>query len=367
MSDCSLFFKARADLLLPSMSDKLLYALARPLLFSIDPEAAHNLTLPWLKRAAACGLTKTIPQPKADPRMVLGISFPNPVGLAAGLDKDGAYIDGLAALGFGFIEVGTVTPRAQPGNPKPRMFRLPEANAIINRMGFNNGGVDAFVANVQTSKYYQNKDGILGLNIGKNVDTPIERAVEDYLHCLAKVYPYANYVAVNISSPNTKNLRQLQDASELDSLLSHLKDAQQRLSDQHKRYVPIALKIAPDIDSEQIKNIAGALLRHKLDGVIATNTTVTRDAVKALPHSEEAGGLSGSPVFELSNIVIRSLKKELGNAVPIIGVGGIFSGEDAQVKIDAGASLVQLYTGLIYRGPALIRECATACAKQLRA
>lgn len=292
----------------------------------------------------------------------MGIDFPNPVGLAAGLDKDGAYIDGLAALGFGFIEVGTVTPRAQPGNPKPRIFRLPKARAIINRMGFNNGGVDAFVANVQASKFYHNKEGILGLNIGKNADTPIDRAADDYLHCLEKVYPYAHYVTVNISSPNTKNLRQLQDASELDALLSQLRDAQLRLSDKHKRYVPITLKIAPDIDGEQIKNIAGALIRHKLDGVIATNTTVTRDAVKDLPHAEEAGGLSGAPVFELSNIVIRSLKKELGNAIPIIGVGGIFSGADAHAKIDAGASLVQLYTGLIYRGPALIRECATACA-----
>ncbi|HCN90522.1 MAG TPA: quinone-dependent dihydroorotate dehydrogenase, partial [Oxalobacteraceae bacterium] len=241
------------------MSDKLLYALARPLLFSLDPEAAHNLTLPLLKRAAALGLAKAIARPEADPRTVMGITFPNPVGLAAGLDKDGTYIDGLAALGFGFIEVGTVTPRAQPGNPQPRMFRLPRAQAIINRMGFNNGGVDAFVANVQASKFYQDKESVLGLNIGKNADTPIERAADDYLLCLEKVYPYASYVAVNISSPNTKNLRQLQDASELGALLSRLKDAQQRLADRHARYVPIALKIAPDIGSEQIKNIADAL------------------------------------------------------------------------------------------------------------
>ncbi len=342
------------------MSDKLLYTLARPFLFSLDPEAAHNLTLPSLKRAAACGLAKALPKPKASPRTVMGLTFPNPIGLAAGLDKDGAYIDGLAALGFGFIEVGTVTPRAQPGNPKPRMFRLPKANAIINRMGFNNGGVDAFVANVQTSQYYQDRQGVLGLNIGKNADTPIERAADDYILCLQKVYPYASYVTVNISSPNTKNLRQLQDASELDGLLARLKDAQQRLADQHQRYVPITLKIAPDIDGEQIKNIASALLRHKMDGVIATNTTVRRDAVKGLPHAEETGGLSGAPVFELSNAVIRGLKAELGNALPIIGVGGIFSGKDAKAKIDAGASLVQIYSGLIYRGPALIRECAAA-------
>lgn len=345
------------------MSDKLLYALARPLLFSLDPETAHNLTLPWLQRAANLGLTGLIAKPQSAPRTVMGITFPNPVGLAAGLDKDGAYIDGLAALGFGSIEIGTVTPRAQPGNPKPRMFRLPKANAIINRMGFNNGGVDAFVSNVQASKFYQDKAGVLGLNIGKNADTPIERAAEDYLHCLQKVYPYASYVTVNISSPNTKNLRQLQGASELDALLSQLKDAQNRLADLHKRYVPITLKIAPDIDSEQTKIIAAALLRHRIDGVIATNTTITRDAVKGMQHGEEAGGLSGAPVFALSNIVIRALKVELGDALPIIGVGGILSGPDARAKIDAGAALVQLYSGLIYRGPALVRECAASLYK----
>lgn len=345
------------------MSDKLLYALARPLLFSLDPEAAHNLTLPSLKRAADCGLTKLISRPVPDPRTVMGIRFPNPVGLAAGLDKDGAYIDGLAALGFGFIEVGTVTPRPQPGNPLPRMFRLPEAKAIINRMGFNNRGVDTFVANVQASRFYQNKEGVLGLNIGKNADTPIEKAADDYLYCLEKVYPFASYVTVNISSPNTKNLRQLQGASELDTLLSQLKIAQQRLADQHKRYVPIALKIAPDMDGEQVKAVAQALLQHRMDAVIATNTTITRDAVKGMPHAKETGGLSGAPVFELSNTVIRLLKAELGDALPIIGVGGILSGEDAKAKMDAGASLVQLYTGLIYRGPALVKECAAALRK----
>jgi dihydroorotate dehydrogenase len=345
------------------MSEKLLYALTRPLLFSLDAEAAHNLTLPALRRAAALGLTRMLRAPQADPRHVMGITFPNPVGLAAGLDKDGAYIDGLAALGFGSIEVGTVTPRAQAGNPKPRMFRLPAAQGIINRMGFNNGGVDAFVANVQASRFYQNREGVLGLNIGKNADTPIERAAEDYLLCLQKVYPYASYVTVNISSPNTKNLRQLQGASELDALLAQLKDAQSRLADQHKRYVPITLKIAPDIDSEQIKNIAGALLRHKIDGVIATNTTLSRSAVEGMQHGAETGGLSGAPMFELSNIVIRALKAELGDALPIIGVGGIMCGADAVAKIDAGASLVQLYSGLIYAGPALVRECARALKK----
>ncbi|MEN3276519.1 MAG: dihydroorotate dehydrogenase [Massilia sp.] len=342
------------------MSDKLLYTLARPLLFTLPAETAHNLTLPALRRAAARGMTGVFQKPAPDPRVVMGITFPNPVGLAAGLDKDGAYIDGLAALGFGSIEIGTVTPRAQAGNPKPRMFRIPAAQGIINRMGFNNGGVDAFVANVQASRFYQEKQGVLGLNIGKNADTPIERAADDYLHCLRKVYPYASYVTVNISSPNTKNLRQLQGASELDALLSQLKAEQTRLADEHGRYVPLTLKIAPDIDTDQIQDIAGALLRHKIDGVIATNTTLSRNHVAGMRHGRQAGGLSGAPVFDLSNIVVRAMKKELGDAVPIIGVGGILSGADAKEKIAAGARLVQLYSGLIYRGPALVRECADA-------
>ncbi|HVL75606.1 MAG TPA: quinone-dependent dihydroorotate dehydrogenase [Noviherbaspirillum sp.] len=342
------------------MSSSLLYALARPLLFSLDPETAHHVALPALVRAEALGLTRLLDRVPTDEREVMGLRFPNPVGLAAGLDKDGACIDGLAALGFGFIEVGTVTPRAQPGNPKPRLFRLPQAHALINRLGFNNGGVDAFVANVQSSRFYQNKEGVLGLNIGKNADTPMERAVDDYVLCLEKVYPYASYVTVNISSPNTKNLRQLQGASELDGLLGQLKQAQSRLADRNGRYVPIALKIAPDVDAEQVKNIADALIRHQFDGVIATNTTISRDAVRGLSHADEAGGLSGPPVFELSNRVIRLLRSELGSDMPIIGVGGILSGEDAREKIAAGASLVQLYTGLIYKGPALVGECAAA-------
>jgi dihydroorotate dehydrogenase len=342
------------------MSDKLLYALARPLLFSLDPETAHNVTLPALRRAAAMGLTGFVKKPKPDPRTVMGITFPNPVGLAAGLDKDGAYIDGLAALGFGSIEIGTVTPRAQPGNPRPRMFRLPAAQGIINRMGFNNGGVDAFIANVQSSRFYQERQGVLGLNIGKNADTPIEKAADDYVACLRKVYPYASYVTVNISSPNTKNLRQLQGASELDALLSQLKEEQSRLADKYGHYVPLALKIAPDVDGDQIRNIGGALVRHGIDGVIATNTTLNRRDVEGMRHANQQGGLSGAPVFDLSNIVIRALKAEVGDAVPIIGVGGILSGRDARAKIDAGAKLVQLYSGLIYRGPALVRECADA-------
>lgn len=345
------------------MSDKFLYALARPLLFALDPETAHNLTLPLLRYAANLGIPATINRPVADVRHVMGLSFPNAVGLAAGLDKDGDYIDGLSALGFGFIEIGTVTPRPQPGNPRPRMFRLPQAHALINRMGFNNGGVDAFVRNVQSSRFYQEKLGVLGLNIGKNADTPMERATDDYLICLDKVYPYASYVTVNISSPNTKNLRQLQQASELDELLTKLKEAQNRLADKHGHYVPIVLKIAPDLDIEQIRTIADALLRHHMDGVIATNTTITRDTVQGLAHANEMGGLSGAPVRELSNRVIRALHQQLGKDIPIIGVGGIFSADDAQAKLDAGASLIQLYTGLVYRGPALVGECARALAR----
>jgi dihydroorotate dehydrogenase len=342
------------------MCDKFLYKLARPILFSLDPENAHALTMTSLKYAAAFGATTLLPKPAPAPRTVMGLTFPNPVGLAAGLDKDGTYIDGVAGMGFGFLEIGTVTPRPQPGNPKPRMFRLTEAQGIINRMGFNNKGVDELVKNVQASDFYQKKMGILGLNIGKNADTPIEQAANDYIICLQKVYPFADYIAVNISSPNTKDLRQLQGASELDALLGAVKTEQLKLADQHKRYVPVAVKIAPDIDSEQIKVIADALVRHKMDGVIATNTTITRDAVKGMEHAEQAGGLSGSPITKMSTKVIRILKSELGNALPIIGVGGIMSGVDAKEKIAAGADLVQLYTGLIYRGPALVRECADA-------
>nr|WP_301542652.1 quinone-dependent dihydroorotate dehydrogenase [Cupriavidus basilensis] len=326
----------------------------------MDAEDAHHFTLNNLLRAKRMGLAGCIGNTIADdPRTVMGVRFPNPVGLAAGLDKDGAYIDGLAAFGFGFIEVGTVTPRPQAGNPRPRMFRLPQADALINRMGFNNGGVDAFIANVNASRW-KAEGGVLGLNIGKNADTPIERAVDDYLHCLERVYPHASYVTVNISSPNTKNLRQLQGASELDHLLSTLKDAQQRLADKYKRYVPLALKIAPDLDADQIGNIGDALVRHRIDGVIATNTTIARDAVKGLPHGEEAGGLSGRPVFESSTRVVKSLRAVVGDTVPIVGVGGIFSGADAQAKIAAGAQLVQVYSGLIYRGPVLVKECAAA-------
>jgi dihydroorotate dehydrogenase len=338
-----------------------LYPFLRNQLFRLDAEDAHHLTLRAIGAAGRTGLAGLCaPRVPDAPRTVMGLTFRNPVGLAAGLDKEGAAIDGFAALGFGFIEVGTVTPRPQPGNPRPRIFRLPQAGGIINRMGFNNHGVEQFVKNVQAARYR----GVLGLNIGKNADTPIERAADDYLFCLERVYPFASYVTINISSPNTKNLRQLQGAGELDALLAALKDKQQRLADLHGKLVPLALKIAPDLDDEQIKEIADTLLRHKIEGVIATNTTLSRSAVQGLPHAEETGGLSGRPVFDASNAVIRKLRAELGTDVPIIGVGGIFSGEDARAKIEAGASLVQLYTGFIYRGPALVAECVRALASE---
>jgi dihydroorotate dehydrogenase len=333
----------------------MLYSLLRPALFALPPEAAHDLTIATLAKAGKmAGLCCW--KAKGRPVEVMGLKFPNPVGLAAGLDKNGEAINGLGALGFGFIEIGTVTPRPQPGNPKPRMFRLPQAHAIINRMGFNNDGVAALVENVKRAKYR----GILGINIGKNADTPIERATEDYLACLSAVYSHASYVTVNISSPNTKNLRDLQGAGALDLLLSLLKKRQDELTQVHGRYVPIALKIAPDLEGSQISEIAGLLRRHRMDAVIATNTTLDRDRVSHLKHGMEAGGLSGVPVRNKSNNVIRQLHAELKDEVPIIGVGGILSGKDAQEKIAAGAKLVQLYTGLIYRGPGLIKECVRA-------
>jgi dihydroorotate dehydrogenase len=334
-----------------------MYTLLRPALFRLSPETAHHLTLASLQAACSLGLSGLIaPRIADDPRTVMGLSFPNPVGLAAGLDKNGECIDGLAALGFGFLEVGTITPLPQPGNPKPRLFRLPEASAIINRMGFNNHGVDALIANVKLANYH----GILGINIGKNAATPIEHAASDYLICLRKVYPHADYIAVNISSPNTKNLRELQNDAALNDLLAQLKHEQQILSDKHGKYVPLALKIAPDLTDEQIAQIARLLMQHSLDGVIATNTTLSREGVERLPHAGETGGLSGLPVRDKSNRVIRKLAAQLQGALPIIGVGGILSGADAVEKIQAGASLVQIYSGLIYRGPALVQECRAA-------
>jgi dihydroorotate dehydrogenase len=333
------------------------YALARPLLFSIDPERAHDLTLESLGLLAASGaLGMAAGRPIDDPVELMGLRFRNRVGLAAGLDKNAAHIDAFARMGFGFIEVGTVTPRPQPGNPKPRMFRLPEQRALINRMGFNNAGLDAFIANVQRARH----DRVLGLNIGKNADTPIERAVDDYLIGLERVWPHADYVTVNISSPNTKNLRQLQGGDELGAMLAALGAMRIDLARRHRREVPMLVKIAPDLDDAQLEAIGSALVAHSVDGVIATNTTVSRDAVRGLPHAEEAGGLSGAPVLEPSNRIVRALRQLLPPRYPIIGVGGILSGADARAKLEAGADLVQVYTGLIYRGPALVRECAAA-------
>ncbi|WP_413439100.1 quinone-dependent dihydroorotate dehydrogenase [Sulfuriferula sp. GW1] len=334
-----------------------MYTLLRPLLFRFDAETAHHLTLSSLQAAYRLGLSRLIaPAASGEPVSCMGITFPNTVGLAAGLDKNGAYIDALAALGFGFIEIGTVTPRPQPGNPKPRLFRLPQAEAIINRMGFNNDGVDALIANVRAAKFR----GVLGINIGKNFDTPITRAADDYLACLQAVYPHASYVALNISSPNTKNLRDLQSGAALSDLLGKLKAGQTRLAQQHGRYVPLAVKIAPDLDDEQITEIAQLLRKHQLDGIIATNTTLARSGVEKLPHGNEAGGLSGAPLRDAATRVIGRLATALAGEVPIIGVGGILSAHDAREKILAGASLVQLYSGLIYRGPALVSECVQA-------
>lgn len=336
------------------------YSLARPFLFGLDPETAHDVTLESLARLQGTPLEWAWCSGMVhDPVELAGLKFPNRVGLAAGLDKNARCIDGLGAMGFGFVEVGTVTPLPQPGNPKPRMFRLPKANALINRLGFNNEGLAAFVANVQRSSF-RGRGRILGLNIGKNAATPIERATDDYLAGLAGVYAHADYVTVNISSPNTKNLRALQTDEALDSLLAALASRREVLAREHGRRVPLFVKIAPDLDEAQIDAISATLKRHAMDGVVATNTTIQRDAVQGLPHAEETGGLSGAPVLVASNRVIAQLRAALGRSFPIIGVGGVMSGEDAASKIRAGADLVQIYTGLIYRGPALVREAALA-------
>jgi len=337
----------------------MIYPFFRPLLFTLDPETAHDLSLASLDIAAKLGVAQfAAKRVRPSPVTAMGLEFPNRIGLAAGLDKNAEHIDGLATLGFGFIECGTVTPRAQPGNPKPRIWRLPEAEALINRLGFNNDGVERFLANVAGTSWR----GILGLNIGKNFDTPNARAADDYLACLRATYQRASYITVNISSPNTKGLRDLQSDEALTSLLAALKAEQKALSDRHGKYTPIAVKIAPDLPPAAIDGIAQLLVRHEIDGVIATNTTLARDAVRGLPHADEAGGLSGAPVREASNRVIRTLADALAGALPIIGVGGILSGDDAREKIAAGATLVQVYTGLIYRGPALVAECGRALA-----
>jgi dihydroorotate dehydrogenase len=337
------------------------YALTRPFLFGLDPEQAHDLTLGTIaamqNTPAQCLWAQAAVD---DPLSVAGLRLRNRIGLAAGLDKNGRCIDGLGAMGFGFVEVGTVTPLPQPGNPKPRIFRLPQRQALINRLGFNNEGLAAFVANVRRARSFRAAGGVLGLNIGKNAATPIERAADDYLAALEGVYPHADYVTVNISSPNTKNLRALQSDEALEALLAALQQRRAGLAQQHGRRVPLFVKIAPDLDAEQVAVIAATLQRQGIDGVIATNTTLAREAVQGLPHAAEAGGLSGPPVFEASNRVIRALRAALGPAYPIIGVGGVVSGADAVAKLDAGADLVQVYTGFIYRGPELVREAALA-------
>lgn len=333
--------------------------MAKPLLFQFDAETIHDLTLKTLKFATQTRLLDVYPKPPTCvPRKVMGLTFPNPVGLAAGLDKNGAVIDGMAKLGFGFLEIGTVTPRAQPGNPKPRLFRVNEAQGIVNRFGFNNLGVDALISNVKAASY----DGILGINIGKNFDTSNAQAVDDYLICMQKVYAYASYITVNISSPNTKNLRDLQEKTALSQLLASIKLEQTKLAEHYGHYVPIALKIAPDLNINEIREIADLLVAHHIDGVIATNTTLSRDNVQNLSNTtdlinaNESGGLSGAPVRNQSTKVIAQLSQHLQGAVPIIGVGGILSGSDAVEKIAAGASLVQVYSGLIYQGPKLVHD-----------
>jgi dihydroorotate dehydrogenase len=331
-----------------------MYSLLRPFLFTLSPETAHHFTLHTLKQLHHLKLTRLVFGKMPDaPCTVMGLDFPNPIGLAAGMDKNAAYVDCLGALGFGFIEVGTVTPRPQLGNPKPRLFRLPADNALINRMGFNNQGLDQLVRQVQKARY----QGRVGINIGKNFDTPLEKAVEDYLICLRKVYAYADYVTVNISSPNTPGLRQLQEGEELDRLLSPLKQAQEALANQHNKYVPLVIKIAPDLSEEELGVIADKLLYYQIDGVIATNTTLSRAELNTHSAlSDEKGGLSGAPLKTRSTEIVRQLNQKLGDQIPIIAAGGIMSVADAIEKRNAGARLVQLYTGLIYRGPTLVKE-----------
>lgn len=334
-----------------------MYAALRPLLFHLEAEKAHHATLALLALAARCRLTRVVARaPARLPVRAFGLDFPNPVGLAAGLDKNGEYLDALGALGFGFIEIGTVTPRPQAGNPRPRLFRLPRQQALINRMGFNNAGVAALVANVERARWR----GVLGINIGRNKTTPNERAAEDYLACLERVYPLASYVTVNVSSPNTPGLRELQHADALRRLIDALVDARERLATQHHARKPIVLKIAPDLDAEQMDAIAGVLIGSGIDGLICTNTSIDHSAVAGEAHANEPGGLSGRPLFARATDVLRGMAERLGGALPLVGVGGIASGRDAVAKRRAGATLVQVYSGLIYRGPRLIGDCVEA-------
>jgi dihydroorotate dehydrogenase len=338
------------------------FPLARPFLFGLDPEHAHDLTLGALAAIQRTPLIALVEQARVnDPVSIAGLAFPNRIGLAAGLDKNGRCIDAFGAMGFGFVEVGTVTPHAQPGNPKPRVFRIPEAGALVNRLGFNNDGLAAFIANVRQARF-RARGGILGLNIGKNAATPIERAADDYLLGLAGVYPHADYVAINISSPNTQNLRTLQSDAALDALLAALAARRTELAEEHRRNVPMFLKIAPDLEPAQIEAIAAIVTRHRVDGVIATNTTLARDGVAGHANAGESGGLSGAPLARRSNLVIAGLRGALGPRFPIIGVGGVMSGADARAKREAGADLVQIYTGFIYKGPTLVTDAARALA-----
>lgn len=338
-----------------------IYELAKPLIFKLDSECAHQLALKTLKRAYHLGIPAPA-NPHTQPTKLMGLDLPNPVGLAAGMDKNGECIQALAALGFGFIEIGTITPRPQDGNPKPRLFRVPEHRAVINRMGFNNHGIDALIDNVQRANF----KGVLGINIGKNATTPIENAVDDYLICLEKAYHHASYITVNISSPNTKNLRDLQGGDELTKLLTALKNKQAHLQAACNKYVPLAVKIAPDLDTEQIENIAQIVLQTEMDGVIATNTTIDKSTLGSHPLANEQGGLSGEPVREASNRVLAALVRELDGKVPVIGVGGILSGEHAAEKLRLGATAVQFYSGMVYRGTALVGECLEACQKVVK-
>lgn len=333
-----------------------MYDILRPALFALSPETSHDLSLESLGAAYRLGLSRFFGKmPNCEPVSLWGLEFANPVGLAAGLDKNGDYLDALGALGFGFVEVGTVTPRPQGGNDKPRLFRLSDSQAIINRMGFNNKGVDHLVARVKRSRY----DGVVGINIGKNKTTPEEKALDDYLYCLDRVYPWAGYVVVNLSSPNTPGLRNLQFGDALKNLLTGLQQRQQQLAVEHG-YKPILIKIAPDLDEAEIDAIAAVFNDHDIDGVVATNTTISRGAVSGERFAEQAGGLSGQPLFQSSTEVLRSFRRYLKASIPLVGVGGICYGDDVKVKRDAGASLVQLYSGFIYRGPKLIRECIDA-------
>ena len=334
------------------------YELARKALFTIDPETAHELSLEGLRLGHRLGATRLLCNTNSQPVTCMGLEFPNPVGMAPGMDKNGDYFEALGGLGFGFVEIGTVTPRPQPGNPKPRVFRLTGAQAMINRLGFNNKGVDHLVRKVKSHQF----KGILGINIGKNFDTPIENAADDYLHCLEKVYPYADYITVNISSPNTKNLRDLQGEDELDGLLSSISERRSELAAEHGRRVPLAVKVAPDLEDDAVAVIAEVVSRHRMDAVIATNTTITRDGVEGLKHAEETGGLSGAPLKPKSDQVLAAFRALLPEEIALIGVGGITTGQDAVDKLELGADLVQFYTGMVYRGPELVSECLQAIA-----